>query len=280
MKQGLETDLSGKRVVVSADGGRIRVRSNKKGRRTKKKRKRYNTAWREPKLIIVYVVNDDGRLDQSFAPIIDGKIGGPKDVVEMLRGYLKNSRINESKRILFVGDGAKWLWNRIGSLISSLGAGQILVQLLDFYHAVEHLATIANNHKDWTTKKRKTWINTVRKLLLDGKVDDAIEKIKEATAGRSKVLHRERKYFLSHRNHLDYAVAEMESLPRGSGAVESAIRRVVNLRLKGAGIFWHLDTANELIFLRSFHKAGRWENIEGWATSVESLLDMGYEISA
>jgi hypothetical protein len=47
-------------------------------------------------------------------------------------------------------------------------------------------------------------------------------------------------------------------LPIGSGAMESAIRRVVNLRLKGASIYWLRENAEAMLLLRSFYKSGRW----------------------
>ena len=53
--------VTGKRVVVSLDGGRVRVRRKKRGPKTKKGRNRFHTDWKEPKLLILYVVGDDGR---------------------------------------------------------------------------------------------------------------------------------------------------------------------------------------------------------------------------
>ena len=41
-----------------------------------------------------------------------------------------------------------------------------------------------------------------------------------------------------------------------------AIRRVINLRLKGAGIFWHKKSAEAVLLLRAYYKAGRWKNLE------------------
>jgi len=52
--------------VVSLDGGRIRLRENKRGPKTPKGRTRYKAAWREPKLLIIYVVNAKGQLEKSF----------------------------------------------------------------------------------------------------------------------------------------------------------------------------------------------------------------------
>lgn len=51
------------------------------------------------------------------------------------------------------------------------------------------------------------------------------------------------------RGALDYAKVRRAKMPIGSGTMESAIRRVVNLRLKGAGIFWHEDHAEQMLLL-------------------------------
>jgi hypothetical protein len=62
--------VQGRRVVVSADGGRLRLRENKRGAKTTKGRTRYRGAWREPKLLIIYGVDAHGKLETSFAPLI------------------------------------------------------------------------------------------------------------------------------------------------------------------------------------------------------------------
>ncbi len=56
-------------------------------------------------------------------------------------------------------------------------------------------------------------------------------------------------------------------LPIGSGAIESAIRRVINLRLKGPCIFWCKGHAEELLMLRSYYKSGRWNLFKKMAHS-------------
>ncbi len=59
---------------------------------------------------------------------------------------------------------------------------------------------------------------------------------------------------------MHYSVFKEHNLPTGSGAVESAIRRVINLHLKGAGIFWIPEMAEVMVmlFLRSQFLCGRW----------------------
>ena len=74
---GFDEHVGGRRVVVSMDGGRIRLREKKRGQRTAKGRCRYKGAWREPKLFIIYVVDAEGKLERSFMPVMDANIRGP-----------------------------------------------------------------------------------------------------------------------------------------------------------------------------------------------------------
>ena len=57
--------LNGRRVVISTDGGRVRIRTNKRGKKTNKGRNRYHTKWREPKLLIIYVTKR-GRSQRNY----------------------------------------------------------------------------------------------------------------------------------------------------------------------------------------------------------------------
>ena len=79
-----EHDLAGRRVVISCDGGRIRLREPKRGRKSAKGRTRYRGAWREPKVLIVYVVDSTGRQEKSFAPVIDGLLKTPDALFKLL----------------------------------------------------------------------------------------------------------------------------------------------------------------------------------------------------
>lgn len=58
---------------------------------------------------------------------------------------------------------------------------------------------------------------------------------------------------------MNYSKARWAKMPTGSGTMESAIRRVVNLRLKGAGIFWHEDHAEQMLLLRTDYKSKHWQ---------------------
>ena len=68
-------------------------------------------------------------------------------------------------------------------------------------------------------------------------------------------------YLIKHMKagHLRYGEFRRKGLPLGSGAVESAMRRVINLRLKGPGLMWLEGNAEAALVLRAAAVTGRWE---------------------
>src|SRR5207245_6529829 len=64
-----------------------------------------------------------------------------------------------------------------------------------------------------------------------------------------------------HAHRMRYVTLEARKLPIGSGQVESAVRRVVNLRFKAPGSFWRETTVSGLMHLRAAFKAGRWDDV-------------------
>ncbi len=268
---GFEETVEGRRVVISTDGGRVRIRQYKRGRKTKKGRRRFKAEWREPKLLIIYTVDETGKREQSFLPIIDGTLKGPDAVFGLIKYYLTKLGLDQADKILFVADGARWIWHRVQTLMSSLGIPQ-WYELVDFYHVVEHLGKIATLQKDWRTTQRKRWRNKYRRLLLKGQVEQVIAAILRLCPKKcSPELRRELNYFVRNRRRMAYTKISQMGLPIGSGAMESAIRRVINLRLKGASIYWLEETAEAMIRLRSFFKAGRWNLLKKLVFSVPLL---------
>jgi hypothetical protein len=261
--------VDGRRVVISTDGGRIRIRKNKRGPKTKKGRNRYSTDWREPKLLIIYVVNNEGRMERKFCPFIDGTMKGPDAVFGLLRFYLSKLKLSTADQILFVADGARWIWTRVPQLLEDLGVQQKRAyELVDFYHAVEHLGKVAACCKSWSSGERTKWVKKHKKLLKEGKIRQVTDAITTLCRGRSsKEFRREREYFLRNQDRMNYHTIEGMGLPIGSGAMESAIRRVVNLRLKGPAIYWNVGTAEAMLTLRSYFKAGRWNMLKSQAVT-------------
>jgi hypothetical protein len=85
----------------------------------------------------------------------------------------------------------------------------------------------------------------------------------------SKIMKKLKSYFISNANRMQYKSNLLMKLPIGSGVIESAIRRVVNLRLKSPGSFWKVDFAEKMIYLRSQILYGRWQNLKNnWGKAL------------
>ena len=182
---GLLDRVTGKRVVVSLDGGRVRVRRKKRGPKTKKGRNRFHTDWKEPKLLILYVVGDDGRPSQTWAPIIDGTLRGPQAVFALLLSYARQIGLNAADKVLFIADGAPWIWRRIQRLIAALGLSPTQVLgLIDFYHAAKQLSDAVKLRR-WSATQRTRWLNRTRGLLKRARVDEVITALRELCRGRT-----------------------------------------------------------------------------------------------
>lgn len=270
------TTVANKRCVISVDGGRIRIRKNKRGQKTKKNRHRFKADWQEPKLLHIWLIDENGKIRRDFSPWIDGTLKGADTVFILLSYYLKALTITAADQILFIADGAPWIWNRLPALIENLMLDPAKVyQILDFYHAIEHLSSVAKLCKKWSPKRQNQWVRRMKGYLWNGKTNEVIEQIRSITRGRnSKLISREKNYFEENICRMNYAQARLNNLPIGSGPMESAIRRVINLRMKGNGIFWCEENAEAMIMLRAYYKAGRWNDLFLMATAVTGFIDL------
>ena len=226
------------------------MRRKKRGPKTKKGRNRFHTDWKEPKLLILYVVGDDGRPSQTWAPIIDGTLRGPEAVFALLLSYARQIGLNAADKVLFIADGAPWIWRRLQRLIA---------------HAAKQLSDAVKLRR-WSATQRTRWLNRTRGLLKRARVDEVITALRELCRGRTAgKIRTHLNYFLKNRHRFAYTTMVGLGLPRGSGAVESAIRRVINLRIKGASIYWLPESVDAILLLRSFYKSGRWNCLQRMA---------------
>jgi hypothetical protein len=257
--------LRGQRVGLNVDGGRTRLRRNKKGRAKANGRRGYYGDWREPKLFTLYAVDDEGkRINTIKLPITnDGSFGDVEEFMTLLEMYLVKLGIVHASQVLLVADAAPWIWQRIPALLKRLGLSpEQIIELIDFYHAAENLRTFSE--LVFSNKKRaKAWFETARSTMrhksfsalvkeMQKLVDDISNKRKQADAA-SKLP-----YFSDQPQRFAYPQVKAMNLPIGSGAIESLIRQVVNLRLKGNGKFWLPENAEIILHGRCQWAAGQW----------------------
>lgn len=254
--------LAGRTLVIGIDGGRLRERRPKRGRKKAgHKRRGYHSDWREPKLFTVYITDDAGEIDREFRPFHDATLGDHAAMFEVLERYLRALDVAAVQRVVFCGDGAAWIWTDVEALIERLGLKAARThQVLDYTHAKQNLHEILA----WLPKRLRTpkverhW----KALLWRGDIaglGQAIEQTFGSHRGRKKALAKWQSYFAANAHRMQYKGFDRQGLPCGSGNVESAIRRVINLRLKAPGTFWTEAMGECFLFLRSQLLSGRWE---------------------
>ncbi len=266
------SELVGRRVAAMVDGGRTRIRTvirKQKGKgKGKKQRRRYKAEWREPKLLIIFEIDEQGRMKKKTRPWIDGTFAGPDEAMELLAFHLQRLGAAWAEVVVFVADGAPWVWDRLDWVQRRVGltAGRV-VRVLDWCHAGHNLS-LALEALGLPEVERQRQYMDLRRCLREGwwgLVVDTLEKL-GAAAGSPTDLEQPLGYLIKHgqAGHLDYKRLRRRGLPQGSGAIESAIRRVINLRLKGPGLMWQEENAEGALALRAAAVSERWEETMTW----------------
>jgi hypothetical protein len=268
----------GKRFGAMIDGGRTKVRKTtrtQKGKgKSKTQRRRFRTDWREVKQIIVFEMDENGRMKKGTQPILDGTFAGPDEIMEVLTLRLHQVGASRAKVVAFRSDGAPWIWERLEWVIRRLGLKAKQVSRgLDWCHAVHHISLaleplVENAERKRVFKKLRKWLKCGRWRKV---VDELLSLAGAVDLAEDSPLWTEIAYLDRHgeEGHLDYATFRRRGLPLGSGAIESAIRRVINLRLKGNSIYWEEENAEAMLVLRGLVLSGRWNEV--FAKITESL---------
>lgn len=273
--------VKGKRVVVTFDGGRLRIRHPHKGRPRPSGYHGFDAPWQMPRLMVIYLIDAQGRAVRQECPLYEGTLTSATRLFELMFDYLQALQIDQAQQVIFVADGAQEHWDYLAHLIEALGLPpQQVVEVLDWAHAVEHLTTVADRCANWTAKQRQRWLKQQRTRLYRGQLEALIDELTALARGRrAKAIHTEIEYFHKHTARMRYQLFRKAHIPLGSGAVESAIRRLVNLRMKGPGIFWLEGNSERMLYLRCQLLSGRWHQflhavlfpVAREVTAIESL---------
>ena len=256
----------GIKILVCVDGGRTRERRTKRGKRKKgQKRQGYHTDWFEPRLLTISQFDENGKKIKSVSPILDGSCGTLDDFFELLKEYLLWINLDEASEIIFSADGGNGIWPRIDNLISELSLSNAK-RILDYTHAKQNINIVKKIVSDalkLSDKESRKFATQIRELLWNGNINGITDLVREKLAGKRKApkaaLKKLNDYFGDH-SRFQYKTFRDNGLPTGSGTVESAIRRVINLRIKGTGLFWKREHAENIIFLRSLVLTGKLKN--------------------
>jgi hypothetical protein len=161
-----------------------------------------------------------------------------------------------------MGDGSHWIWNIADQHFP--GA----IQIVDLYHAREHLWDLARKLYPADATAQKRWL--IRKLdwLENGKIEKLTTALRhladiQQNTELAKLIRIEAEYFHSNRDRMRYPDFRRKNLFVGSGVIEAGCRTVIGSRLKQSGMFWTVRGANPIIALRCCLLNGELENY--WA---------------
>ena len=157
-----------------------------------------------------------------------------------------------------VGDGAEWIWNLADQHFP--GA----VQIVDLFHARQHLWELARKLHPNDEVNRKLWIKLHQKRLLDkGKIAKLVFALRSIVSANPEVIEKirtEADYFERNAARMRYPKFCCQHLFVGSGVIEAGCKTVIGSRLKQSGMFWTVRGANSIVALRCCQLNARFED--------------------
>ena len=176
-----------------------------------------------------------------------GAIQDRAAVIEEACRRLEARRGRALRRVAVMGDGARWIWDDFAPRVPNRR------EILDFYHATEHLAVVATARFS-EAAAREQWLAEMRhelRYLGPWRVIREVERWRPTTEAAQQVRREELGYLRRNRERMHYPAYVREGFAIGTGAVEGACKNVVGARLKGAGMRWNAATARPVVHLRA-----------------------------
>lgn len=176
-----------------------------------------------------------------------------------LRLYAEAWRCGWSRahKKVVIADGATWIWNVADQHFP--GA----IQIVDLYHARQHLWELSAKLFPSQEKDRKRWTARCLRQLDQGKIEALVRILRDLQPAHLelvKIVRNEADYFQRNRRRMRYPVFREQGLFVGSGVVEAGCKSVIASRLKRSGMFWTVRGANAIIALRCSRLSRRFED--------------------
>jgi len=213
--------------------------------------------WKEIKVGRIFHADDVIKIQENRSHITDSlyvcHIGEHKGFFEKMEHHAEQYR----KKIC-VADGAKWIWNWATDTYPKM------IQILDFFHAMEKLGTYACLQYEDNPLKKNQWIERQKEFLLVDKVLQVIKNVtRQVPKNQNALKAREEllSYYKNNQKRMMYGTYKELGYIIGSGAIESAHRNVVQQRMKLSGQRWSMNGAQYIVNLRACKKSNQWSEI-------------------
>lgn len=229
------------RKGVSIDGGMVNIRGE---------------GWKEFKVGAVFDVEQRLERDPVTGELVEqahgvnvayaAVLGTVEQFAPALWVEAVNHRVPQAADSSVTADGADWIWN--------LAAGYFpdSVQIVDWYHACEHLAGAAHALQPDDPERARRWFKQTQEHLFLGNIHLITALLDNAG------LEDHSRYFHTHKRRMRYQEFREEGYPIGSGTVESGIKQF-KARLTGPGMRWSRPGAERMLVVRAAVLAGNFD---------------------
>ena len=220
-----ESSVHPKRLHVSMDGVMIHVDGD----------------WHEAKIGVAYALDSRGHASHSrfTATLETSRKFGPR-----LPVLAHQAGADHCRDLAVVADGGAWIWQETGKYFPSS------VQVLDYYHASEHLWAAANTRFGEGTKEAKDWAKVLKELMYEQKQAQLFKEIRSwqpQSKAKQTVRRRLLNYLQEHCNRMAYKTLQEKGYHIGSGVIEASCKNVVQSRMKRAGMRWSGSGAEAML---------------------------------
>ena len=213
--------------------------------------------WKELKVGTVFEVEEREEVDERIGEEVEtghavansyvAYLGGPEKFGERMWAEAQRRGWEGAVDTEVVGDGAPWIWNVAGT---HFGFSQ---QVVDWYHAKEHLVSAAYLIHGEGTKAAQSWVKQWEERLYQGQIERLVNELEARMEEHPEVasdLQREATYFHRNRRRMHYMEMREEGWVIGSGMVESAAKQY-KARFAGPGMRWSRSGINCLLPVRT-----------------------------
>jgi len=266
-------------LYASADGtGVPMVAEELKGRRGKQADGKAKT-----RQVYLGCVFTQHRTDEKGHPVRDYEsttyVSSFKSIADfgpLLRQEAIRRGMGSAGKVVLLIDGAAGLENM------GLLCFKDCVQIVDFFHAMEHAglvleALLGKQHPDYKKRLRR-WA----KRLLKDKVEALIQQTRQECAGQPAAAAVEQTlgYFVRNVSRMQYGTFRAAGYFIGSGVVEAGCKTVIGARCKQSGMFWSESGAENILALRCIHSSHRLEDFWKYRLNTQAARNDALALSA
>jgi hypothetical protein len=224
--------------------------------------------WKECKTFMLFetekISTTDYRLKNKFYFSTMGNVG---ELKRQLKYHVERYCGIDEVRIICIGDGAKWIWNTCKELFPEEKYSSGIIEIIDFYHAVEKIGDL-EEEKLFKEEKWITFFEDSKKYLQNGNIEmieQSLGMLKDCQTDMRKrtIINEKLHYFMENKHRMRYSSYRAKDLCIGSGAIESANKFVVQRRIKLQGMIWKEENANYMAHLRAEYINGQLDSQYG-----------------